>query len=326
MTSFSLTSLSGEVYPIEGERLFGRSPECNFPLQDPEVSRRHATVYVSPRGLVVRDEGSANGTFVNGQRIEAPTVLSHNDTIRMGNTVLTAQLAGWEPANTVLPGLQAAPPPTPSPSAAAAVSPPRPAATPRKRSLLPLVLIGCGGLAMLVICGLLVFVLLARSGGGSSTGQTYSLEDALSDPTSDDRAGVVAYLGLPDAFTIEGIMVDGKLVRMESWRYYGFGLRVDFVDGEASWTMDIDPVPEDSLLPAWYDPRDFKLGMPVAQASAVAQAASPAEMAPVPMDLSEGGEDLAGATMLTGDQILMGLDNTGLVYVETVGLLPQGGE
>ena len=142
----------------------------------------------------------------------------------------------------------------------------------------------------------------------------------------DDRPGVHATLGRPDAFDISIVAVEGGQVRMESWRYYQFGTRVDFVDGEAVWTMEIEPAPDGTLFAAWYDPMDFEVGMSGAEASEVIAAASPAGAAPERIDLAEGGEDLAGGSALVGDQILIGLHEDRVVYVETVALVPAGGE
>jgi hypothetical protein len=119
-------------------------------------------------------------------------------------------------------------------------------------------------------------------------------------------------------------MLEGTPVRVETWRYFAFGTRVDFVDGEATWTMDIEPAPEDSILPAWYDPMAFELGMSQDAASQIAAAASPAGMSPEWIDLAGAGEELQGGSMLVGDQIILGLDETGLIYVETIGLFPEG--
>ena len=138
--------------------------------------------------------------------------------------------------------------------------------------------------------------------------------------------GCSATLGRPDAFDISFVAVEGGQVRMESWRYYQFGTRVDFVDGEAVWTMEIEPAPAGTLFAAWYDPTDFEAGMSGAEASRVIAAASPAGAAPERIDLAEGGEDLAGGSTLVGDQILVGLYEDRVVYVETVALAPAGGE
>lgn len=56
---------------------------------DPELSRRHARLsHGADRKLTIEDLGSANGTFVNGNRIEAPLTLAVGDVIRIGRTVL----------------------------------------------------------------------------------------------------------------------------------------------------------------------------------------------------------------------------------------------
>ncbi|MBN1318222.1 MAG: hypothetical protein JXA42_22265, partial [Anaerolineales bacterium] len=133
------------------------------------------------------------------------------------------------------------------------------------------------------------------------------LEAALNAGVVDDRPGVLEYLGRPDAFDISIVTVDGVQVRMESWRYYQFGIRVDFSNGEAVWTMDIEPMPEGTIFAAWYDPLAFEVGMTAADASRVAAAASPAGFEPERIDLAEGGEDLAGGVALVGDQIMIGV-------------------
>ena len=54
------------------ETSLGRSSDNTFPLDDMTVSRRHATVQMDARGLVtLTDEGSTNGTFLNGRRLDA---------------------------------------------------------------------------------------------------------------------------------------------------------------------------------------------------------------------------------------------------------------
>lgn len=152
------------------------------------------------------------------------------------------------------------------------------------------------------------------------------LNEALVMGTVDDRPGVMEELGRPDAFDISIVQIVGGEVRMESWRYFQYGTRVDFIDGEAVWTMEIDPMPEGTIFAAWYDPLAFKTGMTVEEASTLASQASPAGMVPVSIDISEGGEDLASGLLLAGDQILLGLENGRLVYVETIAMVPEGGE
>ena len=76
---------------VEGELLIGRvAPEDDGRLgEDPEISRRHARVSRGGDGrLTIEDLASANGTFVNGERIAAPRTLGPGDVVRMGRTVL----------------------------------------------------------------------------------------------------------------------------------------------------------------------------------------------------------------------------------------------
>lgn len=64
----------------------GRASECTIPVQDRYLSRRHAEIVPSENGWAVQDAGSANGTFVNGTRIEVPWELRNGDRIRIGDT------------------------------------------------------------------------------------------------------------------------------------------------------------------------------------------------------------------------------------------------
>jgi ABC-type multidrug transport system ATPase subunit/pSer/pThr/pTyr-binding forkhead associated (FHA) protein len=63
--------------------VIGRDPKSYLPLNHPAVSSRHAMIMKQESGLIIRDLGSTNGTFVNGQRItQAP--LKSGDVIQIG--------------------------------------------------------------------------------------------------------------------------------------------------------------------------------------------------------------------------------------------------
>jgi two-component system cell cycle response regulator len=75
----------------EAGTTLGRSAESSFPLDDITVSRQHALVTVDADGGVsITDEGSSNGTFVNGTVIPAnrPTQLQDGDRVQLGTKVV----------------------------------------------------------------------------------------------------------------------------------------------------------------------------------------------------------------------------------------------
>ena len=68
----------------------GRADGVELRIADDSVSRKHARISAapSPRGtaLMLSDLESANGTFVNGQRIVSDQLLASGDLIEIGNT------------------------------------------------------------------------------------------------------------------------------------------------------------------------------------------------------------------------------------------------
>jgi uncharacterized Zn finger protein (UPF0148 family) len=61
---------------------------------DAGVSRRHAIISSTPGGWTIEDLGSANGTFVNGRRLDAgkPAAVGHSDELKFGTLVLRLEL------------------------------------------------------------------------------------------------------------------------------------------------------------------------------------------------------------------------------------------
>ncbi|MCX7805053.1 MAG: FHA domain-containing protein [Planctomycetota bacterium] len=68
----------------------GRAPDNTAVFDDILVSRHHATIECGANGEVtIRDLGSSNGTFVNGERVADRKVVRGNDLIRLGGRMIT---------------------------------------------------------------------------------------------------------------------------------------------------------------------------------------------------------------------------------------------
>ena len=77
--------MEGVARSLEADATIGREG-CDEVLPDPEVSRPHAALRMTPAGPAVEDLGSSNGTFVNGDRIEGLQALREGDVVRFGKT------------------------------------------------------------------------------------------------------------------------------------------------------------------------------------------------------------------------------------------------
>jgi pSer/pThr/pTyr-binding forkhead associated (FHA) protein len=78
---------------LPGNYLVGRGPQCHVVLDDPRVSRVHARLTVDSGGIAIEDVGSANGVYVNGQRISASLRLSNGDGVVIGDQELGFEVA-----------------------------------------------------------------------------------------------------------------------------------------------------------------------------------------------------------------------------------------
>ncbi len=76
-------------YLVFGEKkiFLGRRERSDFILNDPNVSRVHASVRYERHRHILQDEQSTNGTLLNGQAVLG-AYLQHGDEVKIGNSVL----------------------------------------------------------------------------------------------------------------------------------------------------------------------------------------------------------------------------------------------
>jgi diguanylate cyclase (GGDEF)-like protein len=78
----------GQMHKVgDGECVIGRSSTASVKLIDDGVSRRHARVLVVGTTVTIEDLGSANGVFINGERIQSAP-LKDGDKIQLGGTTI----------------------------------------------------------------------------------------------------------------------------------------------------------------------------------------------------------------------------------------------
>ena len=78
-----------------GVFVIGRDPSANLQLDHPTVSRLHAEVRATAAGPLLRDLGSSNGTFLNGQLLSGARPLSPRDVVQIGPYKLVYDQAGF---------------------------------------------------------------------------------------------------------------------------------------------------------------------------------------------------------------------------------------
>jgi pSer/pThr/pTyr-binding forkhead associated (FHA) protein/NADPH-dependent 2,4-dienoyl-CoA reductase/sulfur reductase-like enzyme len=66
----------------------GRDAKADIVLDDPSISYVHAQLVRQGNDVYLRDLGSRNGTYVNGQLVSVPHRLAHGDRIKLGETSL----------------------------------------------------------------------------------------------------------------------------------------------------------------------------------------------------------------------------------------------
>lgn len=161
---FQLTMRSGPnpgtVYALESDQIIiGRDSSNEIPVNDAEVSRRHARLAFQGGKYVLDDMGSTNGTFVNGQRLTGPRVLKSGEVISLGEQIVFVyEAVDSDPGATMVSPRQVpearpvTPPPPPPQSYAGQVPASQPEIAAAKKINPVPIAIGVGALILICVC------------------------------------------------------------------------------------------------------------------------------------------------------------------------------
>jgi pSer/pThr/pTyr-binding forkhead associated (FHA) protein len=104
---------AGKAIPITVPQfVIGRDAQCQLRPASAAISKRHCAILVRGHQVFVRDFGSTNGTFVNGELVQGEVELRNNDKLKVGPLEF---VVGLETATVP----KAAPKPVPAAAAAA---------------------------------------------------------------------------------------------------------------------------------------------------------------------------------------------------------------
>jgi len=85
---------AGQAIPVSGRKFFiGRAEDCNLRPHSDLVSRHHCVILLEEGFVAVRDFGSKNGTYLNGERIRAEQELKKGDHLKVGDLEFEVELS-----------------------------------------------------------------------------------------------------------------------------------------------------------------------------------------------------------------------------------------
>jgi pSer/pThr/pTyr-binding forkhead associated (FHA) protein len=122
-----------KVFPLVAPvTVFGRQADCDLQIQLGEISRQHCEIQTAGSKVILKDRDSANGTFVNGQKITEQE-LKAGDVFSLANAINFVVQIDGKPVNIDESKLRRVPTPAapePAPAKKAVPSKPKPTKAP----------------------------------------------------------------------------------------------------------------------------------------------------------------------------------------------------
>lgn len=154
---------------VENEVSIGRADVSDIVLGDGGLSRKNTSFFIDEGELFVADEGSTNGTFVNGEKVSRPRPLQNGDEVKLGSETtvrvrigdhLFSEKQHSQPSSAAPQVEQARPQSSPMSAPAAAAKSGGP----------PVVFIVAGAMTVLILLlGAVALIAVSLSGSGNQT-------------------------------------------------------------------------------------------------------------------------------------------------------------
>src|SRR6187402_1993434 len=94
MSTLRLVPTSGPPFEVtKDSALIGREPSCDISITDGSISRRHAKIEKRGDGWAVVDQASANGTFIDSQKV-GEADLKAGQELRLGAVAFKVEIIG----------------------------------------------------------------------------------------------------------------------------------------------------------------------------------------------------------------------------------------
>lgn len=167
VTLFIQNATESKTVELGEELTIGRTPAAQLVLDDSGLSRVNTTFFVEGDDVLLTDEDSTNGTFLNDERIAGrPRVLRDGDRIRIGShTTIRVRIGDGRFLESVVPENVPATPRPDSPPAAPPHFPNQFPVAGEASEKPPVLLIAAGGMMLaIIVFGALAFWMV--SGGG----------------------------------------------------------------------------------------------------------------------------------------------------------------
>ena len=219
---------STKTVEVDDELSMGRTDAAGLVLDDPGLSRKNTTIFRDGDLLLIADENSTNGTFLNGRRISGPPEeLRNGDEIKIGSgTTIRVEIGGGSSISQA-PEREPERPAQPPPAVR-----PQPVPTAAAERKLPILLIAAISMIFLIVIIAVAAVLLISVGDTGKPGKSATRSTPQISTTSRIPVRVIDPLGGENEDDLDDLIASWETAEEEIKAENVSDVRVDAADTE----------------------------------------------------------------------------------------------